>query len=230
MVDIAIDEFLSWARYLFWAELRRRDWDRFIADNEAESATPEWLALTCYWAASLYVVVEGWESLRLSDPIIQALMKRPNSKDMLRRLRNGTFHYQPSTISPKLTDLFGSDPDAPLWLITVHDEFCRFFREWIDRFQGTDAQKVEYCENIKAIAGWIPPSPQEPKIQHLQQLQEEAGTILARSDRDSESRNGLQLAISHCDEAIEKSRELVRRNRLERLWKLGVLTGPKDLQ
>jgi len=230
MIDSATKEFLSWARYLFWAELMHRDWDRYMSEKGSDDAVPEWLAVTCYWGASLYVVVEGWELLKLTDPIIEALLNRQTSKDMLRRLRNGTFHYQSSLTSPKMTDFLGSDPNATLWLVTLHDEFCRFFRQWVDRFQGTPAELAEVRDYIVGIVGWIPPTPAEPEIKTLRQLQAQDEGILARNDACRQTRNALESAMKSGEDAIKESRELAHRSRFERLWKLGVLAGPTDAQ
>ena len=93
--DILNNEVLfSWGRYLYWAELRHRDWENFMTEKGADTkkAHPEWLGVSCYWASSLYVVIEGWETAKFKDPIVDALLGISNYKDLLRRLRNGTFH------------------------------------------------------------------------------------------------------------------------------------------
>jgi len=46
-----------------------------------------------YWFASLYVVIEAWRDLKLNDPKVDALVSSPYT-DLLRRYRNGIFHYQ----------------------------------------------------------------------------------------------------------------------------------------
>jgi len=51
----------------------------------------------CYlslWLASLFAVVEGFRSLKLSDSKIDRLSAK--HWDSLRLLRNGTFHFQPA--------------------------------------------------------------------------------------------------------------------------------------
>jgi hypothetical protein len=90
-------------------------------------------------------VIEGWETAKFDDPIIAALLGRSNYKDVLRRLRNGTFHYQPSLMPQKFTDFFQSK-DVTLWLITLHEEFCRFMRDWIDGVAGQTILKEQIRE------------------------------------------------------------------------------------
>ncbi len=65
-----------------------RDWDKFMAEKgaDAKKAKPEWLGVSCYWGASLYVVIEGWESAKFKDPIVDALLGISNgSVDILAR-------------------------------------------------------------------------------------------------------------------------------------------------
>jgi len=131
-----IEPLFSWGRYLYWADLRHRDWWEFMSQKDAgvETAIPDWLGRLCYWASSLYVVIEGWERAKFEDPIIDALLGVPNHKYLLRKLRNGTFHYQPEIISPKMTEFFqSSDAEAILlWLHFLHEEFCRCLRDWAE--------------------------------------------------------------------------------------------------
>ena len=114
----------SWGRYLDWADLMYRNFDKYMTEKGEEpgKSKPEWLGVYSYWAASLYVAIEGWETVQFRDPIVDALLGVSNYKDTLRRLRNGTFHFQPKLISEKFTDFFRS-PDVTLWLHVLHEEF-----------------------------------------------------------------------------------------------------------
>ena len=46
-----------------------------------------------YWYATLYVVIEGYQELKMADSVIDLLLQSPNVKS-LRRFRNGICHYQ----------------------------------------------------------------------------------------------------------------------------------------
>jgi len=78
---------------------------------------------TCmsYWYGGLYVVIEGWQSLDLHHPKIDELLKSLNV-DLLRRYRNGSFHFQKQWFDPKLTDFCGSK-DAVPWVEALTDAF-----------------------------------------------------------------------------------------------------------
>lgn len=84
-----------------------------------------WLAL---WLALLYVVAEGYEDLGLSDPVIDEMLASQNL-DLLRRFRNGAFHFQRDYFDRRFTDVWSSE-DVRDWAVRLHDEFRRFFLEW----------------------------------------------------------------------------------------------------
>jgi len=58
-----------------------------------------------YWYATLYVVVEGWRELKLSDPAVDALLTVPHLA-LLKRYRHGVFHFQPDYFYSRYQDFF----------------------------------------------------------------------------------------------------------------------------
>ena len=53
---------------------------REIDQAEAEAVREHewrWFGLMCYWYSSLHVVVEAWEELGFSDPVIDRLLTHP---------------------------------------------------------------------------------------------------------------------------------------------------------
>ena len=66
-----------------------------------------------YWYGALYVVVEGYYELRLNDATINQLLKSPNVS-LLRRFRNGAFHFQADYFHSRFTDFMGAKDTVPL--------------------------------------------------------------------------------------------------------------------
>ena len=90
-----------------------------------------------YWFAALYVVIEAWkEELKLKDSKIDTLLDSEYC-DILRRYRNGVFHYQKRYFNNKFTSLFDEGDEIGIWANEVHEEFSRYFLEWF-KSQGTD--------------------------------------------------------------------------------------------
>jgi hypothetical protein len=59
--------------------------------------------------AMIFVVLEGYLELKLSDTRVDSLIKDTAKVDTLRRFRNATFHYQSNPLSPKLMDHLDQD-------------------------------------------------------------------------------------------------------------------------
>ena len=83
-----------------------------------------------YSYSGIYLVIEGWKDLKLSDPKIDQLLHSP-FVDKLRLFRNATFHYQrESPISSKHLQFFGSQEErTEIWLNDLYSEFESFFRK-----------------------------------------------------------------------------------------------------
>lgn len=82
-----------------------------------------------YSYSGIYLVIEGWQELKLTDPKIDELLDSP-FVDRLRRFRNATFHFQKQPLSPKHFQFFGTEEEATeKWLNKLYAEFERFFRE-----------------------------------------------------------------------------------------------------
>ena len=84
------------------------------------------------WLGTLYVVVEGWQEAKLSDPEIDRLLTSANVP-LLRRFRNGMFHFQGDEwLSTKLSN-FAHSPDSVPWTDTLMKEFGRYFFTEMER-------------------------------------------------------------------------------------------------
>src|SRR5438034_786877 len=79
-------------RYYIWANRMRTHFDDLLGDQTRRSEIESLLYMS-YWYSALFVVIEGWRHLGLSEPTIDALLASPNV-DLLRRYRNGVFHFQ----------------------------------------------------------------------------------------------------------------------------------------
>src|SRR5580704_16988360 len=87
------------------------------------------LMCMCYWYATLYIVIEGWRELRLSDPKVDELLASPNV-DLLRRYRNGVFHFQQDYFDHRQIGFFDT-AGAKQWLHDLHNAFGMFFGAWL---------------------------------------------------------------------------------------------------
>jgi hypothetical protein len=91
---------LTLHRYWLWADfhknvmLEHREHLQARRSDPVQAAAIEFdgLAALTFFYASLFVVIEGWRDLRLSDVEIDELLRSDNT-ELLRRFRNGVFHF-----------------------------------------------------------------------------------------------------------------------------------------
>jgi hypothetical protein len=115
----------------------RQDFDRYFKDPNEQSWVDKGNSLLflisksglamCLWYGTLFVVVEGWQEAKLSDPEIDRLLASPNVP-LLKRFRNGMFHFQSDQwLSPKLSDFFDPKNNTVAWVRALTREFRRYF-------------------------------------------------------------------------------------------------------
>ena len=230
--DILNNEVLfSWGRYLYWAELRHRDWENFMTEKGGiqKRLTRNGLESPATGLQASYVVIEGWETAKFKDPIVDALLGISNYKDLLRRLRNGTFHYQPDLLPPKVTKFFQST-DVTLWLYFLHEEFCRWLRDCVEAVERSGRlspeQSQEWHEDFAHLIGWLPLRPAEKELKALRKKFEEIENGLDESGSTSEAAQDLRASLGSFDTAVKKTAASVREYRRTQLVKLGL--NPDD--
>jgi hypothetical protein len=129
-------EIFSLHRYFIWSVEMREHYQQvgkrvsptpsFFDDENAGRA----FMYVSYWYAGLYVVSEGWQESKLSDPEIDALLKSPHL-EVLRRFRNGVYHYQVDYFDKHLLDAFILGKDFDEWVESLARAFAKYFDEWL---------------------------------------------------------------------------------------------------
>jgi hypothetical protein len=79
-----------------------------------------------YWYGSLYVVIEGWRQLRLTDPKIDPLLLSPNVR-FLKKYRDGVFHFQRNYFDYRFIGFMEKAQDSVDWVRTIHSELGEYF-------------------------------------------------------------------------------------------------------
>lgn len=196
----------AWARYLHWADIHRCHFDSWMeASHDVTEARRGWefIALLSAWYASLWVVVEGWGEVPLSDPSVDELLAAaPRYQHLLRRYRNGVFHYQPELIDKRLADFLTEGESAVQWTHLLHQEFCRYYWELIERVPVPQALRDELRDSVLGIVGWIPNEIPAARIESLRRNAQRAVALL-REDPDVSSGAARDLL-----EAAQHSREV----------------------
>lgn len=87
----------------------------------------------------LYVVVEGWNELELTDPAIDAHLNNDDGSELvgaIRRHRNGVFHYQQTYWDERRTGFSGRGAESAVWVHELHDRLGALFLRQYDEHRG----------------------------------------------------------------------------------------------
>ncbi len=132
-------------RYFLWSLVMRDHYERTgqrvsptpsFFENEAANEAFMYLS---YWYAGLYVVCEGWQDLKLSDPEINPLLSSPHL-ETLKRFRNGVYHFQSDYFDKRFMFALVLGPEFDNWVIALANAFIRYFDAWINNQTGALAQ------------------------------------------------------------------------------------------
>lgn len=222
MLSSDIEGFLSWARYLYWSDILYQRWYTFGQNAEAEEPSLcKWqsFALCAQWFASVWVVIEGWRETSLSDPVVGKLLDTyPDYCELLRRFRNGIYHFQPDLFDPRLTTLPTSGEEPLMWVYALFYEFKRFFWEWAESNATTHEEKEALEELMYHAVGWKPTDILYARVEELKKLKHEAEHMISASDdRSSKEAKELLSAIAHMEDVIRSTEKSPILNVLPRL-------------
>ncbi|MBV0892312.1 hypothetical protein KTN05_10660 [Paracoccus sp. Z118] len=100
-------------------------------DLNALAQTISAMHVLSVWYGLLWVVVEGYRELKLTDKKIDELLASDDMIGSFRRFRNAVFHFQEEPLSPKLMD-FITAPASERWVNELNRSFDRFFSETLN--------------------------------------------------------------------------------------------------
>ncbi|MCC6311621.1 MAG: hypothetical protein IT345_12015 [Trueperaceae bacterium] len=223
--DQEIEELVAFSRYLSWADLVRCAYAAEChKSGDGVAAEPVWgpsFAWLAYWYSSLFVVSEAYEKLGWRDRILDGLLAHPGGyKDLLRRFRNGVYHFQPDLTDSRLLDLLNSGEEHVFWIHALHTEFRRILQDRISAHVApTSPARADVDKALRSLVPW---PPQEAGALEGDPIVERARSIVGRepipgmeglhSDL-ARSLGGLEEAHQTCKESLER----LRRKRLTQL-------------
>ncbi len=115
-------------RYFVWANKMRTDFDNILSAKKQDKYSKiESMMYMSLWYGLLYVVIEGWNKLKLSDNEIDLLLRSKNVK-LLKNYRHGVFHYHENYNDQKFINFF-LEQTTVNWVRSLNKEFGRWFLE-----------------------------------------------------------------------------------------------------
>lgn len=125
-------------RYYIWANRMRTHFDDLLKGGDVKGLFTgrgrDSIEATMYmslWYALLYVVVEGWRRLRLSDPAIDALLGNAEHVHVLKRYRHGVAHFQPNYVDSRFVEIMKESETTVPWVRDLNRELGRWFLSYL---------------------------------------------------------------------------------------------------
>lgn len=135
----------SFGQYLHWSQMQYEHF-RTYDENSADAA---YIGALILWLASLYVVIDGWKELGKSDAVISELLDRYDDYyQLMRRFRNAVYHFQPTPLCEKLTNLLSPQSEVHPWATALQFEFQRVLCSMVPT--------AEIGEELRRTIGWWP--------------------------------------------------------------------------
>lgn len=117
-------------RYFIWSDRMREHYKSTLGTGKIDVASENGISTLLYmsyWYASLYVVIEGWKELKSHDQPIDRLLENKQYVDLLKRYRNGIFHFQKKYFDERLMNFIKEGEKTAIWAKSLHNEFSRYF-------------------------------------------------------------------------------------------------------
>ncbi len=132
-------------KYFMTASLMAQEFDRHLADPpqfKFKDAAEEGMMFLVskagikmtLWYGSLYVVIEGWREIGMSDPEVDQLLNSPNTK-LLKGVRNSAFHFQRHWMDDRLAKFIASK-DSVAWVRALKKAMRRVLLAEMRRISG----------------------------------------------------------------------------------------------
>ena len=93
-----------------------------------------------YWYGGLYILVEVWQELSVSDAAIDGVVANAANVQLLKRYRNAAFHYQKRYMDDRFMELIQTQ-DIGGWIRDLHSAFSAFLLRRLSEHQDREADK-----------------------------------------------------------------------------------------
>jgi hypothetical protein len=138
--EFSIPPVVALHRYFIWANKMRTDFDILLNIDKPGIKIEQDLYMS-YWYGGLYVVIEGWDKLDLNDTVIDGLLAKKEYVELLRRYRNGVFHFQKTYFDRRFVNILEQGKDFVTWVRKLNGEFGRYFLQWHAKQNNTQTKQ-----------------------------------------------------------------------------------------
>lgn len=142
----------SWGKYIYRSEVERLNFGQCIQNDQSGV---RYFIYSSQWLASLYVVIEGWNNLKLSDNRIDKILSLYEDYVLtLKRCRNAVYHYQDDIVD-KRVDKAVRNQEILIWAEALLNEFIRFLYLY-PITNGICEESLYLQKEYLDLIGWAP--------------------------------------------------------------------------
>ena len=145
----------------------------------------------------------------LNDPTVDELLTDAafeRNIRLLRRFRNGVYHYQPNLINERLLAFLSEGEHAVTWAFLIHSEFKRVVWEISHPQHVAPQTQLELAEAIRGIVDWLPSDIPEAAPDHAaQHYRDVAEMILKAGNPDTPHSRNLLEAVENLRIAADQA-------------------------
>ena len=179
LLPAPIEQLVAWGQYMHWCHLQYQR----VHPGARKAGHARRLGVVSHWLAAEFVVLEGWEALKLSSARISRLLAAyPEHKDLLRRCRNAVYHFQKEPIDPRIERVLSGTNEELRWAAALHFEFQGVLLSLSDQLRLAGADGRSIASGLAGAIGWFPRHPFSSKIKKLERLCKQAERLIDVED------------------------------------------------
>ena len=143
---------MAWGQYVHWANIQYENKEQL--DEDCTDSI--FIGVMSHWIAAQYVVIEGWNTLKINDDVINKLLTSyPDYIDIFRRCRNAVYHYQNTPLDGRILEAIKGE-EQNSWLLALKWEFERYLYLYPFKTYGVSKIASELGDEFFGCIGWKP--------------------------------------------------------------------------
>jgi hypothetical protein len=127
---------IALGKYLSWADAMRAHTEKIMPQARGKQLGDVNVSLALmyigFWFSALCTCIEGYNEIGIADPDINKLLQNQKTKDILRKYRNVTYHFQRELFDDREVDFIHNAHEVVPWVAQLRLALWKFVGNWND--------------------------------------------------------------------------------------------------